>query len=1254
VPYDLFISYAHLDNKNHQVRELHQVRDLRDEIERDFKEFAGRELHVFFDEQDISSMDDWEKKIGKGLRESRLFLAVISPNYFKSKWCRIEWEEYIRYEAMRQCLGEGVAPVYFIELPGFFDENEIKGRISEWADDVRKRQLCDLASQEPVEIERWHEVGKRALKDAEVARRLHTLKTQLTERLSRADRAKLSPTNFHQHNRKFVGRIRELTLLREAMTKGGRVGVVGYSESKTERDESGAITVHGLGGMGKTELALAYGHAFAWDYPGGRWQVACEHLSDFNMVLHKLAEPMGVEFTDEQKKDYNLAAERILRELKNREPSLLLLDNVDDPALLSPNQLMRLPQQGHVHVLATTRMGPMQIPGSSHEHSFIAVDELPPDDALALIRSHQPDARFKNEDDRAAAQELVKLLDGFTLAVETAAIYLERHYSPGIIADYTSRLRAEYKENLKRLNIKWSEDAAGNPVIGVRHGEALLGPTLEITFKTLSHEEMHVLTLGALLPADQIALPWVRAVACKEVPAFDAEHSGGDGDGVWTTTRDALLSLRFFLKDEKGRKNEHVVRMHRMVQELIRQREKDSVEGFEQSLIEHVKSRADFLWEGWVDREYRWEVTPLAACAWHWIEGEGVGPYLANQAFGPLKELARYSEAEPLVRRALSINEASFGPDHPKVATDLNNLAGLLQATSRLDEAEPLMRRALSINEASFSPNHPNITTTLNNLAQLFYQTNRLEEAEPMFRQTINIIENYYGKDHTSIAFLLNNLAELLHATNRLDEAEQMFRRVIDISEKCCGKDHPKVANVLNNLAELFRATNRMNEAEPMYRRVIEIFEKCYGKNHPEVALALNNLAELLRATNRLDEAEPMLWRALKINKECFGPDHPKLATTLINIALLLQTMNRLNEADLKFRQVIEIFEKCYGKDHPKVATTINNLAALLQVMNRLDEAESMYKRALSIDEASYGLDHPSVAIRLNNLAELFRATNRMNEAEPMYRRVIEILEKSYGNNHPNLATALNNLALLLGATSRLEQAEPMYRRALAIDETSFGPDHPNVAIRLNNLAELLRAMSRLEEAESMYRRAYSINEVSFGPDHPNVARDLNNFALLLEGMNRLDEAEPLYRRALAIVEASFGPDHSDVARYLNNLAALLYATNRLDDAEPLYRRALAIDEASYGPDHPSVAIRLNNLAELLRATNRQDEAEPLMRRHIGILLNFIRRTGHQHPHIQGALGNYAGLLQAMGKTEVDIHLTINNLLGEYGMEFGD
>ena len=136
-------------------------------------------------------------------------------------------------------------------------------------------------------------------------------------------------------------------------------------------------------------------------------------------------------------------------------------------------------------------------------------------------------------------------------------------------------------------------------------------------------------------------------------------------------------------------------------------------------------------------------------------------------------------------------------------------------------------------------------------------------------------------------------------------------------------------------------------------------------------------------------------------------------------------------------------------------------------------------------------------------------------------------------------------------------------------------------------------------------------------------------------------------RRALEIDEASFGPEHPAVARDLNNLAQLLGATNRLDEAEPLYRRALEIDEASFGPEHPEVAIRLNNLALLLEDTNRLEEAAPLMERNLVILLEFTRRTGHRHPHLDDAIKNYRGLLMQMGDSEDEVNKRLKGLAPE-------
>ena len=107
------------------------------------------------------------------------------------------------------------------------------------------------------------------------------------------------------------------------------------------------------------------------------------------------------------------------------------------------------------------------------------------------------------------------------------------------------------------------------------------------------------------------------------------------------------------------------------------------------------------------------------------------------------------------------------------MAIHLNNLAQLLQATNRRGEAEPLMRRALAIDEASYGAEHPDVAIRLNNLATLLQATNRLGEAEPLMRRHVVIFLKFQratGHPHPHRDAALANHARLLRALGR-DEA---------------------------------------------------------------------------------------------------------------------------------------------------------------------------------------------------------------------------------------------------------------------------------------------------------------------------------------------------------------------------------------------------------------------------------------------------------------------------------------------------
>ena len=294
-----------------------------------------------------------------------------------------------------------------------------------------------------------------------------------------------------------------------------------------------------------------------------------------------------------------------------------------------------------------------------------------------------------------------------------------------------------------------------------------------------------------------------------------------------------------------------------------------------------------------------------------------------------LMDLARWEECEEQQRHAL--DEATALGDAELVAVASNDLAQLLQRTSRLGEAEPLMRRALEIDEAAFGEQHPTVAKRLNNLAMLLHQTNRNEEAEPLLRRALEIDETAFGERHPEVATDLNNLAYLLHRTNRTEEAEPLLRHALEIDETAFGERHPEVATDLNNLAQMLKDTSRPEEAEPLMRRALAIDVAALGEQHPTVANRLSNLADLLVSTNRTEEAEPLMRRALEIDQSTLGGQHPDVARDMNNLATLLHATNRSREAEPLMQRSLEILDtfcRQTGHEHPYLQCVNENYQA--------------------------------------------------------------------------------------------------------------------------------------------------------------------------------------------------------------------------------------------------------------------------------------------------------------------------------------
>ncbi|MBS0588312.1 MAG: tetratricopeptide repeat protein [Proteobacteria bacterium] len=663
-----------------------------------------------------------------------------------------------------------------------------------------------------------------------------------------------------------------------------------------------ACVLSGLGGAGKTRLALEYAWRHGNDYTARLFATA-DSAEALQRNLAALCRPLTL--VEQQETDESKQCDAVLAWLRQHPGWLLILDNVDTEAAAAAVEELA-PRLLGGHILVTSRLA-----NWSHHLQPLPVDTLPPDAATEFLLERTSTKRRPLANDNTQAALLAETLGYLALALEQAGAYICQHRLT--FENYLQQWRSQRDKILA-----WYDER-------LMQYPKSVAVTWQTSFDQLGAFARQLLQRLAWLSPSPIP------EALLDVPVTDSKNEADPFA--------ALAELESYSLVTRARDNPSFT-VHRLVQEITRRQQDDPGN----TRLHEALRWLNTAFSGDPQDVRNWPVlnplAPHAQAVAGYADAAGIAAPTArlfNQLGAMYLTKSLYAKAEPLMRHALAIDEANLGLNHPKVALLLNNLALLLQETNRLTEAEPLIRRALAIDELSFGPDHPNVARDLNNLAQLLKATNRLIEAEPLMRRALAIDELSFGPDHPDVAIDLNNLAQLLLDTNRLTEAEPLIRRALAIDEASFGSDHPSFARDLNNLSRLLQTTNRLTEAEPLMRRALAIAEESLGADHPNVASSLSNLALLLQDTNRLTEAEPLMRRALAIDVSSFGPDHPNVAIRLNNLARLLQDTNRLTEAEPLMRRALAIFIASLGAEHPYSRTVKNNYAALLVELGKTE-----------------------------------------------------------------------------------------------------------------------------------------------------------------------------------------------------------------------------------------------------------------------------------------------------------------------------
>jgi tetratricopeptide (TPR) repeat protein len=582
--------------------------------------------------------------------------------------------------------------------------------------------------------------------------------------------------------------------------------------------------IHGLGGIGKTTLAIEYVHRYAGAY-NGVWWANAEQRTVLIASLAALAGRLDHRLADESEQDK--AARAAIARLAERTglPILLVYDNVETPQTLDG-----LAPSAGARVLVTTRWTDWG--GHAAE---LKLEVLPSTKAAEFLQKRA------GRSDSAGAARLATALGDLPLALDHAGAYCK----------LTGTSFQAYRDKIDALIAKAPKGATHLDVFA----------TFSLAIEKASsecHAAEPLLGLFAYLAPENIPLDLVTGDIVK---AHDLPEALG-----------ALASVSLV---------EHVtlddgspaITLHRLVQAAMRARLAERGESAAAVTRATTRLAAAFPSDGYSEPKV-WSrcaalLPHVLALREHKLwDAESGAPACAllGNAGSYLHGRAAFAEAEPLIREALAISKEAFGPEHTTYAIHLTNLGNLLRETGRHTEAESLILEGLSIDEKAFGRDHPAVAVDLNNLALLFLNASRHAEAESFYREALAITEKSLGRGHPTTALRLRNLATFLSKTDRNVEAEPLLLESLQIEEKTRSPDHPATAFSQWCLAVLYLETGRLTEAMPYATTALQTFEKWLGVDHPRtkdcardcatvfVALGRNNEAAALRAKYGIEQ----------------------------------------------------------------------------------------------------------------------------------------------------------------------------------------------------------------------------------------------------------------------------------------------------------------------------------------------------------------------------------------------------------------
>ncbi|MGW7689955.1 FxSxx-COOH system tetratricopeptide repeat protein [Streptomyces asiaticus] len=816
--------------------------------------------------------------------------------------------------------------------------------------------------------------------------------------------------NVPPRNNNFTGRQTLLDTLHERLKSEGTAAVLPEA-------------LHGLGGVGKSQIALEYVHQHAADYDAV-WWIPAERPEQIRQALVQLADRLGLHAGMEA----NTAVPSVLDALRTGRPCrnwLLVFDNAEELETVRPF----FPAGGPGRILVTSRNAQW-----SRAARTVEVDVFEREESIELLRRRGPELP------RDQADRVADALGDLPLAIEQAAAWLTETGMP--VDEYLQVFEDERADVSTRRNELL---AAGVPVDYPEPVAAAWNMSLRRLAETHpgALQLLQMCSFFAPEPVSRRLFSGVRGVSLSPELSEVLQDPIKLGHAIREINRYALIKINH---------RSNTIEMHRLVQAVLigqmsPQQQADmrhsahvllafgdpndvspSNWGRYADLLSHVRaSRAMECDDKWVRQMVRNLVRFLYVWGDHdgalelatqvrrqWVEtlGEDSAETLAvSRTLGHvLTVLGHFKEARELNSRTLELQRAKDGDDHENTLVTQGAVAVDTRYQGDYAHYVELEKDRWTRTLRLFGDEDPYSIAATNDYAVALRAVGDYEHARQLdegARRTAGLV---LGEDALLTILVEANLAIDVREGGDYPAARDMLEHTCSRARQLFPPNAPTVVYALRNLAVARRKVGDHEGALDLSREVLERYRLRYTEPNLHITNTSLALSMDLRQTADLEGARELGRKCLDDMRVLLGERHPATLGAAVDLAVTLRLLGETDEALALNKETLPVLVERLGADHPTTLACAINTASDHYTLADYQEAHDLDTETLAACRSRLGEDHPTTLACALNLSGDLRALGEGRRAEELHQDALGRLRRVLAANHPAAVAAARGI----------------------------------------------------------------------------------------------------------------------------------------------------------------------------------------------------------------------------------------------------